>query len=167
MLWNPLHLNLSPCFISAFSLATQETTCYLLSLCFCRSFNVFLSLSPSLSPAVCVCVFPLSSFHCGTMVGAFLCMMVINFYDVAMSMVFMLPWPPLCSTCHFITPLCSEQLVCRDTSCPTSCCHCPAISFQTSAQKDCAFTEGMKISWLMQISFLSVGGAVSDLPFKD
>lgn len=55
VLWNPLHLNLSPCFISAYSLATQETTCYLLSLCFCRSFNVFLSLSFSLSRCMCVC----------------------------------------------------------------------------------------------------------------
>lgn len=48
-LWNPLRLNLAPCFILAFSLAALETNCYWLSLYCCRFFFLFVSLSPSRS----------------------------------------------------------------------------------------------------------------------
>lgn len=77
--WQPLCLNLAPCFILAFSLAALETNCYWLSLYCCRVFHLFVSLFLLLPHCFSVCSSPN-----GTMAGAALCMAVISFYGVAM-----------------------------------------------------------------------------------
>ncbi len=109
------------------------------------------------------------------MAGVALCMVVISFYGVAMSGVFSLPWPSLCSARRFITLPCSGQLVCKPTSHPPL--PLPSSSYilpnprrerETSTSLPlCTFTAGIKISWLPKDLLLSGSGARSDLPYKD
>lgn len=143
----PFTFKCRPHFILAFTLEALHTNRSCLSLYCCGFFHLFVSLSGSLN------TFHPDLFPNGTMAAVAICLAVISFYGVAMSVVLSLLWPSLCSAFRFINPQCSGQLVCKATSHPTQH-HGPPISCHIERESlplpSYSFTAGIKSQQVSQ-----------------